>query len=66
MRDHKDHKRRLGAKTDVSSTLPSAVNSRTYTAPDLWKMVHGFGKGSRKEDRDDKREWEQNSRLPYP
>lgn len=48
MRDHKDHRRRLGAKNDVS-TLSSAINSCTYTAPDLWKMVHGFGNGGRKD-----------------
>lgn len=59
MRDRKDHRRRLGAKNDVSA-LFSAINSHTYTAPDLWKMVHGFGKGSRKEVRDVKRKWEQN------
>lgn len=65
MRDHKDHRRRLGAKNDVS-TISSAIKSRTYTAPDMWKMVHGFGKGGRKDVRDVKCERERNSRLPYP
>lgn len=43
MTDHKDHIRRLGAKNDVS-TLSSAMNSCTYTTPNLWEMVHGFGR----------------------
>lgn len=46
MRDHKDHRRRLGAKNNVSK-LSSAIIGCTYTAPDLWQMVHGFDKGGR-------------------
>lgn len=43
MRDHKGHRYRLVAKNDVS-TLSFAINRFTYAAPELWEMVHGFGK----------------------
>ena len=44
MTDHKDHRRRLGAKNDIS-TLPSGTNICTYTTPDLREMIHSIATG---------------------
>lgn len=44
MMDHKDHRRRLVAKNDIS-TLSSATNTCTYTTPDLREMIHGIATG---------------------
>lgn len=49
MTDHKDHRRRLGAKNDVS-ILSATTNECTYTTPDLREMIHGIvtGRGLRR------------------
>lgn len=45
MTDHKDRRRRLGAKKQFqySLSISSAINTCTYTTPDLREMVHGSG-----------------------